>query len=131
MSNEYDYNFFNRHGKPITLKEWCKESSDKFAFKKETYVNGLRVLTKWTGVDMPEYEWMLENNFSMRNWKPNSTPRIFVSYVWNEDHQLLKSKRYAKIEHAYTGHAELVEEAERMDFGVYYSPIEQLEEVNG
>lgn len=131
MSNPYDYYFYNKHGKPITLKEWCKESSDRFAFKKESVVNGLRVLTKWTGVDAPEYEWMVANKFSMKNWKPNNTPKIFVSYVWDEDYQLLKSKRYAKIEDAYAGHAELISEAERMDFGVYYSPIDQMEEVNG
>jgi len=131
MPNPYDYHFFNRHGKAITLKEWCKESSDKFAFQKETIVNGLRILTKWTGVDAPEYEWLLSTGFSMRSWKPNHRPQVFVSYVWNEDHLLLKSKRYAKIEHAYEGHAKLIEEAEHMDFGVYYSPIEELEDING
>jgi hypothetical protein len=131
MSNQYDYCFYDRNGKPITLKDWSKEFGNKFAFKKETNVNGLRILTKWTGVDMPEYEWMVEHGFSVRSWKPNNRPQIFVSYVWNEDHQLLKSKRYAKIEHAYEGHAKLIKEAENMDFGVYYSPVEELEDING
>lgn len=131
MSNPYDYNFFNRHGEAITLKQWCEESSSPHAFKKETTVNGIKVLTKWTGVDMPEYTWLAERHFVMRDWKPNSTPKVFVSYAFNEDNQLVKSRRYATIELAYAGHADMVHEMELNDYGVYYIHVEQLEDING
>lgn len=130
-TNQYDYLFYNRHGEPITMKQWCIESSDKHAFRKETTVNGLRILTKWTGVDMPEYDWLANNHFSMSKWKPNITPRIFVSYVWNEDNEIVKSQRYVTIEAAYAGHFNLVTEMEQLDFGVYHLPITESEEIDG
>lgn len=128
MKSNYDYCMYDRHGKPITLKEWCAEFGNPHAFRKETVVNGLRILTKWTGVDMPEYDWLSERQFSMKTWKPNSKPMIFVSYVWNEDHQIVISKRYAKIEHAYEGHHKLIAKCEAMDFGTYHNLISTTEE---
>jgi hypothetical protein len=130
-TNLYDFNFWDRNGKAITMKQWCIESSSKYAFKKESNVNGLRILTKWTGVDMPEYDWMVKNQFSVTKWKPNFRPRVFVSYVWNEDSEIVKSQRYGTIEQAYEGHHKLIVQVEAMDFGVYYQPVNQLEEVNG
>lgn len=130
-SNEYDYMFYDRNGNPITMKQWCIESSSRYAFRKETVVNGLTILTKWTGVDAPEYDWMAKNHFSMSKWKPSSKVFIFVSYVWDEDNEIVKSKRYETIEQAYEGHHELVAEVEAMDFGVYHFTANQLEEVNG
>ena len=129
MSNQYD--FFNRHGELITMKQWCEESSSTHAFRKETKVNGIKVLTKWTGVDMPEYTWLAERHFVMRDWKPSATPKIFVSYAFNEDNEIVKSRRYTTIESAYAGHADLVHELELNDYGVYHIPVEQMEEVNG
>jgi hypothetical protein len=129
--NPYDFFFYDRNGKAITMKQWCIESSSKYAFRKETNVNGLRILTKWTGVDAPEYDWMVKNQFSVSKWKPSYRARIFVSYVWNEDSEIVKSQRYATIEHAYEGHAKLITEMENKDFGVYYNPVPQLEEING
>ena len=129
--NPYDFLFWDRNGKAITMKQWCIESSSKYAFSKEKTVNGLRILTKWTGVDAPEYEWMVKNQFSMTKWKPNFRPKVFVSYVWNEDSEIVTSKRYGTIEQAYEGHHKLIAQVEAMDFGVYHFPANQLEEVNG
>ena len=127
-----EYDFFNRHGERISMSQWCEESSSKHAFRKETKVNGINVLTKWTGVDMPEYSWLAERHFVMRDWKPNlSKPKIFVSYAFNEDNEIVKSRRYITIEAAYSGHADLVHEMELNDYGVYHLPVQQLEEVNG
>ena len=130
-SNPYDFFFYDRNGKAITMKQWCIESSNKYAFRKEVTVNGLRILTKWTGVDAPEYDWMVKNQFSISKWKPNHRARVFVSYIWNEDSEIVKSQRYVTIEQAYEGHHKLVAEVEAMDFGVYHQPVNQLEEVNG
>lgn len=129
--NPYDFLFWDRNGKAITMKQWCIESSSKYAFNKEKTVNGLRILTKWTGVDAPEYEWMVKNQFSISKWKPNFRPKVFVSYVWNEDSEIVTSKRYGTIEQAYEGHHKLIAQVEAMDFGVYHFPANQLEEVNG
>jgi hypothetical protein len=126
---KYDYSFYNRNGKPCTYKEWTKEFTSTHVFYKEAYVNGLRVLTKWTGVDMPEYSWMQQHQFSIKSWKPSSKAFIFVTYVWNEDKQIIASKRYQKIEQAYKGHAQMIRGAEHMDFGVYYVPHTKLEDV--
>ena len=114
MSNEYDGHFFDRNGKRITLKQWCDEFGNKYAFRKEVTVNGFRILTKWTGVDMPEYDWLVENQFSMKKWNPQPfKPLIFVTYVWNEDNIIVHSKRYGKIEQAYKAHFDLVKEIGR------------------
>lgn len=130
-ANPYDFCFWDRDGKAITMKQWCIESSSKYAFAKEKHTNGLRILTKWTGVDMPEYDWMVKNSFSVAKWKPNFRPKVFVSYVWNEDEEIVISKRYGTIEQAYEGHHKLITQIESMDFGVYHFPANQLEEVNG
>jgi hypothetical protein len=130
-ANPYDFCFWDRDGKAITMKQWCIESSSKYAFAKEKHTNGLRILTKWTGVDMPEYDWMVKNSFSVAKWKPNFRPKVFVSYVWNEDEEIVISKRYGTIEQAYEGHHKLIAQIESMDFGVYHFPANQLEEVNG
>jgi hypothetical protein len=131
MSNEYDGHFFDRNGKRMTLKQWCVESNSKHAFQKEATVNGFRILTKWTGVDMPEYEWMVAHQFSLRRWNPEPyKPKVFVTYVWNEDLQIVHSKRYAKIEQAYKAHFELVEEFQSMDFGKYV-PLDMDKEQDG
>lgn len=130
-SNPYDHLFYDRNGKPITMAQWCIESSSRYAFRKETIVNGLTVLTKWTGVDAPEYDWMSANHFSISKWKPSNKVYIFVSYVWDEDSEIVKSQRYETIEQAYEGHHRLVAEVEAMDFGVYHFTANQLEEVNG
>jgi hypothetical protein len=126
-----NYEFYNKHGECISMSKWCEESSNPHAFRKETTVNGIRVLTKWAGVDMPEYSWLSARQFNMKDWKPSSVPKIFVSYAWNEDSEIVKSCRYAKIELAYAGHANLVHEMELNDYGVYHIPVTQLEEVNG
>ena len=94
-------------------------------------MNGMRILTKWTGIDMPEYSWMQVHQFSIKSWKPGHRPYPFVTYVWNEDQQIVASKRYAKIEQAYKGHADMIRSAEHMDFGVYYVPEIQLEDIDG
>lgn len=131
MKNEYDGQFFDRNGKRITLKQWCDEFGNKYAFKKEHTVNGFRILTKWTGVDMPEYDWLVKQQFSMKKWNPQPfKPMIFVTYVWNEDSQIVHSKRYAKIEHAYEAHTKLVEKFQSMDFGEF-KPLPTWEEIDG
>jgi hypothetical protein len=129
--NPYDFLFYDRNGKAITMSQWCVESSSKYAFNKDVTVNGLRILTKWTGVDAPEYDWMVKNQFSISKWKPNFRPKVFVSYVWNEDSEIVTSRRYGTIEQAYEGHHKLIAQVEAMDFGVYHFPANQLEEVNG
>lgn len=132
MKNEHDGWFYDRNGKRITMERWCEESSSKYAFSKEANVNGFKILTKWTGVDMPEYEWMTKHQFSVRNWKPNHAPKVFVTYVWNEDLEIVHSKRYGKIEQAYEAHHKLIAEFESKDFGKYVPlPVDQLEEING
>lgn len=131
MSNEYDGHFFDRNGKRMTLKQWCDEIGSKHAFRKEANVNGFRILTKWTGVDMPEYEWLAAHQFSMKRWNPEPyKPKVFVTYVWNEDLQIVHSKRYAKIEQAYKAHFELIEEFQSMDFGKYV-PLDTDKEQDG
>ena len=132
MSNEYDGHFFDRNSKRITMKQWCVESSSKYAFSKDTTVNGFRILTKWTGVDMPEYEWLAAHQFSVKKWNPELyKPKVFVTYVWNEDLQIVHSKRYAKIEQAYEAHHKLIAEFESMDFGNYVPlPVNDMEEVD-
>lgn len=127
----YDYALFDRNGEPCTYKEWAKESESPHAFRREATVNGMRVLTKWTGIDMPEYSWLQVHQFSIKSWKPGRKAYPFVTYVWNEDHQIVASKRYTKIEHAYKGHVDMIRDAERMDFGVYHVTEIQLEDTNG
>lgn len=130
MTNDYYGQFFDRNGKPTTLKEWSKEFGSKYAFRKEKSTNGFRILTKWTGIDMPEYEWMAQHQFSVRSWKPNGHPKVFVSYVWNEDNLLVYSRRYARIEQAYEAHHKLIEKYEAMEFGSY-TPLPTWEELDG
>lgn len=131
MSNQYDGCFFDRNSKRITLKQWCEEFSSKHAFRKDVKTNGFRILTKWTGVDMPEYSWLVDHQFSMKKWNPEPyKPKVFVSYVWNEDGQIVYSKRYAKIEQAYKAHFDLIEEFESKDFGKYV-PLPTWEELDG
>jgi hypothetical protein len=125
------YEFFDKNGKLITASEWSKEFSNPHAFRKEVVMNGMTILTKWTGIDMPEYSWLQDHQFSMKSWRPSKKAYIFVSYVWDEDYNIVASKRYTKIEQAYKGHAELIRAMERKDFGVYHIPQIQLEEVNG
>jgi len=133
MSSKWDYVFYDRNSKPCTLKEWSEEFSSPHAFCKDARVRDYRVLTKWTGVDMPEYEWLQKNQFSSKNWKPNDRPTPFVSYVWNADGEIVKSKRYRTIEQAYKGHADLVEHFDNEDLGVYHVPVvlQDMEETNG
>lgn len=133
MSSKWDYCFYDRNSNPCTLKEWSNEMSSPHAFRKDVRVRDYRVLTKWTGVDMPEYEWLQKNQFSSKNWKPNSRPQPFVSYVWNADGEIVQSKRYQTIERAYKGHADLVEHFDNEDLGVYHVPVvlQDMEETNG
>jgi hypothetical protein len=133
MKNEYDGNFYDRNGKRITMEKWCEESNSKYVFRKEVTVNGHKILTKWTGVDQPEYQWLVDHQFIVRKWNPEPyKPKVFVTYVWNEDLEIVHSKRYAKIEQAYEAHHKLIAEFESKDFGKYVPlPVDQLEEING
>lgn len=132
-SSKWDYCFYDRNSEPCTLKEWSAEMSSPHSFRKDVKVHDYRVLTRWTGVDMPEYEWLQKNQFTSKNWKPNSKPQPFVSYVWNADGEIVVSKRYQTIEHAYKGHADLVEHFDKEDLGVYHVPVvlQDMEETNG
>jgi hypothetical protein len=133
MSSKWDYAFYDRNSRPCTLKEWSEEFSSPHMFNKDVRVKDYRVLTKWTGVDMPEYEWLQKNQFSSKNWKPNLKPSPFVSYVWNADGEIVESKRYQTIERAYKGHADLIERFGNEDLGVYHVPVvlQDMEETNG
>lgn len=130
--SKWDYVVYNRKGEPCTMREWSEEFSSPHVFRKEKVVNGYRVLTKWTGIDMPEYSWLNDHDFSMKTWKPGK-PKPFVSYVWTEDNILVSSRRYATIEQAYEGHANIVDKVSRKSFGMFYNPtaeLAQLEEQN-
>jgi hypothetical protein len=114
--SEYDFHFFDKEGKAITQEAWCKLNMEQ-VFYKEQYVGGLRVLTKWTGVDQPEFDWLASHQFSVNKWNPANKPMIFVSYVWSEDQEIIRSKRYNRLQTAYVGHVEMLDWA-RKEIGI-------------
>lgn len=120
--SEYDFHFFDKEGKAITQQAWAKLDMQK-VFYKDAYVGGLRVLTKWTGVDQPEFDWLASHQFSVNKWNPQHKPMIFVSYVWNEDQEIIRSKRYNRLQTAYVGHQEMLDWAKK-EIGIELSKKE-------
>jgi hypothetical protein len=110
--SEYDFHFFDKESRAITQEAWAKLNMEK-VFYKDQYVGGLRVLTKWTGVDQPEYKWLCDHSFIVNKWTPQNKPMIFVSYVWNEDQEIIRSKRYNRLQTAYVGHMEMLDWAKK------------------
>ena len=103
--------FFGLDGNPVTYKEWV------YMFRRNplnlcTTVNGNMVLTTWLGVDMPDPMSMLGNRYGWKNWKPNETPMIYRTVVFNPDLQVVDAAIYATEDDAYEGHAQMAEKYE-------------------
>ena len=82
-SSEYDYCVFDELGEPMTFESWFAYSSEG-RYKRESVTNGFTIITKWTGIDMPEHE-RLTSNFSFSRWNPNKIPMIYEGVVYDQD----------------------------------------------
>jgi len=105
-TSEYDYCVFDELGEPMTFKSWLAYSSER-RYKKESVTNGFTIVTKWTGIDMPEPE-RLTTNFSFSRWNPNKTPMIYEGVVYDQDMLPIHRARYATREKAYESHSLLL-----------------------
>lgn len=104
----YDYCFFDEEGKPITLQEWCKYSTQSSRFRRENKLSGFIIRTYWTGVDMPHPS-RLSGQYNFSRWTPNEPPQIFECNVYEEQNMLpVFRERYATRDEAYEGHSNLM-----------------------
>jgi len=103
----YDYNVFDEDGKPITLKEWCKYSTEPTRFRRENKVDGFTIKTYWTGIDMPHPS-RLSGQFNFSRWTPNEPPQIFECNVYSPDMLPVFRERYATRDEAYEAHSLMI-----------------------
>ena len=104
----YDNNFFDEMGKPMTLKEWAKYSSEPGRFNRENKVNGFTIKTYWTGVDMPHPKRQTGDTRLFQRWIPNEPPLIFECNVYDSNMLPVHRDRYATRDYAYEAHSELI-----------------------
>ena len=105
-TNEYDYCVFDELGEPMTFASWFAYSSER-RYRRESVTNGFTIITKWTGIDMPEHE-RLTSNFSFSRWNPNKIPMIYEGVVYDQDMLPIHRARYATREKAYESHSLLL-----------------------
>lgn len=103
----FDYNLFDEDGKAITLKEWCRYSTEPTRFRRENKVSGFTIRTYWTGVDMPHPS-RLSGQFNFSRWTPNEPPQIFECNVYDPDMLPVFRERYATRDEAYEGHSLMI-----------------------
>ena len=97
---------FDYLGQPVSIREHARLSTTAWSIRDE--VDGVEVLTSWTGVDSPEPMEVVSRSFSYNMWEPNNPPLIYKSLVFDADYRLIDSSRYATQSEAAQGHQELI-----------------------